>query len=115
MSICRHVDRTERGKRQNRPAQHGGGSGNRSWRFCGEYERRFIQFHATVSLFPRETLDAAHDGPKSGISGRWPANQLHSLRTRPSSVARVFRTSNSTRIIPINGTNPAAITMGSKT
>ena len=44
-----------------------------------------------------------------------PEDQLQSRRTRPSSVARVLRTSKSTRTIPKNGTNPAAITIGSKT
>ena len=41
-------------------------------------------------------------------------NELQSGRTRPCSVARVLRTSNSTRSIPTKGTRPATITTVSK-
>src|SRR5882762_8181422 len=38
---------------------------------------------------------------------------LHIRRTNPCSVARVFRTSNNTRIMPMNGMSPAATMIGS--
>src|SRR5690349_24126763 len=56
---------------------------------------------------------------KDGLLGKAectqpPANALQSVRTRPRSVARVLRTSDSTRIIPIKGTRPATTTIVSK-
>ena len=40
---------------------------------------------------------------------------VHIRLTKPASVARVLRTSSKTKIIPTNGINPAAITIGSNT
>jgi hypothetical protein len=42
-----------------------------------------------------------------------PTEAVQIRRTSPKSVARVLRTSSSTRIIPTNGISPAAITIGS--
>jgi hypothetical protein len=40
--------------------------------------------------------------------------RIHKGRTNPSVVARVLRTSSNTRIIPTNGTKPAAMMIESK-